>query len=249
MRTSAVPPLDLAVHGETWFRFQNPHYQRHNQRRLEHLATLDLPLLGRRVLEVGAGIGDHTSFFLDRGCDVVVTEPRPENLAIVRWRYPELDVRPLDLDAPDESFVERFDVVYCYGTLYHLSRPAEALAWLASRCDGVLLLETCVLPGDEAVVAFHAEPAQAVENSVSGRGCRPSRRWVVAELRRAFSHVYLPRTQPWHEEFPVDWTIAPPNPSLVRAVFVGSRTPLDDPSLSTRIPRRQHRPGEPAPAG
>ena len=46
--------------------FHTDHYLRHNQRLLEHLATLGLPIAGRTVLEVGAGIGDLTSFFLDR---------------------------------------------------------------------------------------------------------------------------------------------------------------------------------------
>ena len=45
--------------------FHGPHYLKHNQRRQEHLATLGLPLAGRSVIEMGAGIGDHTEFFLD----------------------------------------------------------------------------------------------------------------------------------------------------------------------------------------
>ena len=57
--------------------FRGGHYQRHNARRQEHLASLQLDLAGKRVLEVGAGIGDHTTFFLDRECTVVATEPRP----------------------------------------------------------------------------------------------------------------------------------------------------------------------------
>jgi len=54
--------------------FLSYHYQRHNQRRLEHLASLGLDIAGCTVLEVGAGIGDHTSFFLDRGCEVVTSD-------------------------------------------------------------------------------------------------------------------------------------------------------------------------------
>ena len=37
--------------------FRNPHYQRHNRRRQEHLASLDLDLRGKTVLELGAGLG------------------------------------------------------------------------------------------------------------------------------------------------------------------------------------------------
>ena len=54
--------------------FHSTPYLSHNARRLEHLASLNLPIHGSSVLEVGAGIGDHTTFYTDRGCAVVATE-------------------------------------------------------------------------------------------------------------------------------------------------------------------------------
>jgi hypothetical protein len=57
--------------------FHSPLYLRHNQRRQEHLITLGLDIAGKNVLEVGAGIGDHTSFFPDRDCRVVTSDTRP----------------------------------------------------------------------------------------------------------------------------------------------------------------------------
>ena len=45
--------------------FKTDYYQRHNQRRLEHLSSLNLDIFSKTVIEVGAGIGDHTSFFVD----------------------------------------------------------------------------------------------------------------------------------------------------------------------------------------
>src|ERR1700682_5619401 len=56
--------------------FHSSSYLRHNASRQEHLATLGLDLNNKSVLEVGAGIGDHTTFFLDRGCEVLCTAPR-----------------------------------------------------------------------------------------------------------------------------------------------------------------------------
>ena len=47
------------------------------------------------MLEVGAGIGDHTSFFLDRGCTVTVTEVQEQNLVVLGSRYADLDVLPM----------------------------------------------------------------------------------------------------------------------------------------------------------
>jgi 2-polyprenyl-3-methyl-5-hydroxy-6-metoxy-1,4-benzoquinol methylase len=67
--------------------FLNEPYQRHNRRRQEHLASLRLPLSGKRVLEFGAGIGDHTSFLLDRGCTVTVTDAPEENVRFARTRF------------------------------------------------------------------------------------------------------------------------------------------------------------------
>jgi hypothetical protein len=221
--------------------FWSTHYVRHNQRRQEHLASLALALSGRRVLEVGAAIGDHTSFFLDRGCEMVVTEAQEQNLALLRSRYPGLDVRSLDLDDPPPEPIE-VDVVYCYGTLYHLRRPAEAIAWMAGCAGRMLLIETCVAAGESDQLYPFDEDAGMPENAVSGHGCRPTRSWVRRELTTHFAHVYVPLTQPWHEEFPLDWSrpelLEQP---LIRAVFVASRQALVNPLLSEELPMRQVR--------
>ena len=46
--------------------FFHPQYVRHNARRLEHLASLRIPVVRMTVLEVGAGIGDHSHYYMDR---------------------------------------------------------------------------------------------------------------------------------------------------------------------------------------
>lgn len=219
--------------------FHSFEYQRHNARRQEHLASLGLPLHGRSVLETGAGIGDHTTFFLDRGCRVVTTEARQENLAVLRRRYPSLSVRYLDLDDPDPSLTEAFEVVYCYGLLYHLQHPEEALAYLAERCTDLLLLETCVSFEEGESIRHGSEAPENPHFSVSGHSSYPTREWVVKRLRMWFPFVYLPLTQPNHEQFPKDWTKSSPPGPLTRAVFIASRQPLSYPLLTESVPDRQ----------
>jgi hypothetical protein len=221
--------------------FHSWHYLRHSQRRQEHLASLGLPLVRRSVIEFGGGIGDHTSFFLDRGCGVVVTEGRPENVRLLQQRLPGVDVRSLDLDDPDPTFDVMAEVAYCYGVLYHLSRPAEALKFISAHCSDLLLLETCVSPGPGECVTFVQEEILNPSQSVSGRGCRPTRGWVRARLKEQFPHVYMTTTQPWHEEFPLDWSSVPDPGALMRAVFVASRTPLENPVLTESLPDVQKR--------
>jgi hypothetical protein len=220
--------------------FWSPHYLRHNQRRQEHLASLGLDLANQRVLEVGAGVGDHTSFFLDRGCTMIVTEPQEGNLRMLRSRYPALDVRSVDLNSPGDPIAA--DVVYCYGTLYHLSEPAIAIEWMSAAKPRLLLLETCVSaqPGI-ALYPFNEQPGQP-DNAVSGEGCRPTRGWIRDELLKQFAHVYCTATQPWHEEFPLDWS--DPGLSdrpLIRSVFVASPSALALPQLKESLPTRQTR--------
>ena len=220
--------------------FHSPSYERHNRRRQEHLATLGLPLVERAVLETGAGIGDHTTFFLDRGCTVTVTDGRRGNVRHMRQLLPTADAKFLDLDNPDPD-IPAAEVVYCYGTLYHLMRPAEALEYLAERCTDLLLLETCVSVGDEVAVNLVGESIRVPSQATSGKGCRPTRPWLWRELGKHFSHVYATTTQPWHEEFPLDWSAEPPVDALTRAVFVASRRSIDNPLLTGELPVRQTR--------
>lgn len=222
-------------------RFRSAHYLRINARRLEHLATLGLPLAGRRVLEVGAGPGDLTSFFLDRGCSVHATDARAELLAVLAKQHAGRSVTTavLDLDAPGEFAGEPFDVAFCYGLLYHLGDPTGAIAYLASACRGMLLLESCVSYGDGEALNPVEEDARYKSQAVSGRGCRPTRGWYWARLRAHFPFVYAPATQPAHEEFPLDWTRDANRSPLKRAVFVASRTPIDHPLMLTGLPAEQ----------
>src|ERR1700690_221318 len=78
--------------------FHNHHYLRHNARRLEHLASLRIPVAGSSVLEVGAGIGEHSHYYIERECRIRITEAREDNLAQIRSRYPHSRVQMLDME-------------------------------------------------------------------------------------------------------------------------------------------------------
>ena len=217
-----------------------------NQARQDHLATLSLDLSNKTVLEVGAGIGLHTQFFLDRGCTITVTDGDPANVAAIRERHPERDVRLLNLDlAADLNEFGRFDIIYCYGTLYHLQHPEEALARLASVCDGQILVETIVAPGAYAELHLVTEPPSS-DQAVGGIGCRPTRLWVLQELKRHFGHAYTTVTQPDHQDFELDWKLTKGSGNM-RAVFIGSRDPLDLPTLRSDLPDRHCALAKPAP--
>jgi SAM-dependent methyltransferase len=223
-----VSPLDV---------FTKPDALAINRARQEHLATLGLDLTGKTVLEVGAGIGLHSQFFLDRNCKITITDGDAENLAAIEKRFPGRDIRMLNLDASNDlAAFGRFDIIYCYGTLYHLRHPDEALARLASVCDGQILVETIVAPGIHAELHLVAEPPSS-DQAVAGIGCRPTRLWVLEALRRHFGYAYTTVTQPGHPDFETNWELTRSFGNM-RAVFVGSRVPLSLPSLTAELPIR-----------
>jgi len=231
--------------------FHSAGYLRHNQRRQEHLATLGLELSSKSVLEVGAGIGDHTSFFLDRNCRVMTSDGRPENVSLLQKKFSgvaNIEVRRINLDEANIAGIrdqEVFDIVYCYGLLYHLAHPDKALQFIANHCSGLLLLELCVSFGDDVAVNLVGEERSDPSQAWHGSGCRPTRAWVFSQLKALFEHVYSTDSQPWHEEFPVDWTRAAaaawPRDRLSRAVFVASRQPLVSSKLLSVLPMTQTR--------
>jgi SAM-dependent methyltransferase len=210
-----------------------------NEARMSHLASLRIPIEGKSVLEVGAGIGLLTGFFEERGCSVLSTDARPKNIAEIIRRYPARRVAMLDLERPDEvSALGEFDIVFCYGTLYHVAAPEDALEAL-SKVSDVILLETCLSTGEDDLAPVVAEPA-FMNQAYSGWGSRPTRAWVLNALRRFWGHGYISITQPAHPDFPTDWS-APTTALNTRAIFVGSRTAIANSLLTEAIPSLQSR--------
>jgi len=223
--------------------FESPEARHINQARLDHLASLRLDISGKRVLEVGAGIGLHTALFEEHRCDIVSTDGNSANVAEMMRRYPNRHVGVLDLDQHGDlmGFGE-FEIIYCYGTLYHLRYPDRALAQLAAICSGKILLETVVLPGNYPELQLISEPMIA-NQALCGWGCRPTRPWVMAALKRHFGYAYTTLDQPQHPDFITDWSLINHDGNL-RAVFVGSKQPVSNSNLSGALPVR-HRDAPP----
>jgi hypothetical protein len=58
--------------------FLTPEANAINRARQDHLASLGFDFAGKSLLEVGAGIGLHTPFFVRRGCSALVTDGNAE---------------------------------------------------------------------------------------------------------------------------------------------------------------------------
>jgi SAM-dependent methyltransferase len=208
-----------------------------NDARLTHLASLDLPIEGRRVLEVGAGVGRLTGFFIERGCSVVATEARPENVAELRRRLPAADAREADVEESLEN-LGRFDIVFCYGVLYHLESPLRALRNMATACDSLLLIETMVCDSKEAVMRLEDE-TKSINQALRGLAHRPSPSYLALALNRVgFNYVYLATDPPDHPDYRFAWADnldTSRDGALLRGVFVAARASVQQPGLTSLL--------------
>jgi SAM-dependent methyltransferase len=201
-----------------------------NHARLEWLAAAELPVVEKRVLDVGCGVGHFAPFYLERRCSVVGVDGREENVEVLRRRHPEVTGYVADVQAPFAADLGLFDVVHCFGLLYHLESPVAALRNMFAVCREFIILETMVCDSSRAIAVL-ADETKTANQALAGLGCRPSPKFVVLALNRiGFSHVYGTIAPPAHPDFLFTWQDnleTSRDDHNLRCVFVGSRHPLE----------------------
>jgi SAM-dependent methyltransferase len=205
-----------------------------NAARIEWLEQSGLPVSGARVLDAGAGVGHFISFYADRGCTVVCIDGRSENIGELKRRHPNVDARVADLQTIDTRDFGLFDVIHCFGLLYHLDSPVAALRRLHAMCGRLLILETMVCDSSSPVSVL-VDETKAASQAMDALGCRPSPSFIALALNRVgFEYVYGAAVPPRHPDFQFSWkdnleTTRDGVP--LRCVIVASRTPLELTSL------------------
>jgi SAM-dependent methyltransferase len=229
---ASEPPAGGAADGVPLF--DQPFYRDITAARLEHLATLGLPGEGRSVIDVGCGIGRLSEFFAQRGCDVLCVDGREENIAQLRRLYPDRRAAVVDVETDALRAHGSFDVVFCYGLLYHLADPLGFLARAATICRELMIVETCIADAEDRLVFLvddPDDPTMALDRVAS----RPSPAYVAAGLRLAgFEHVYSPTTLPRHRDFEYERRNDRShlrNGNVMRDIFIASDRELDLPGL------------------
>ncbi len=228
------PPADLGLGV-----FETGGARAITQARIEHLASLHLPIAGRSVIDAGCGVGHLSEFFAAQGCRVVCVDARPENLGRLRELYPGRETHVVNLECDPLARLGRFDIVFSYGLLYHCENPIAALRNLASCCDGLLLLETVVTDSPRAIYQLTDEPRGVKDQAIAGFGCRPSPAFVAMALSRiGFPYVYTTRSRPDYADFLLEWKGDGEwrrDDHLLRCIFVASRNELDNPALELLV--------------
>jgi SAM-dependent methyltransferase len=113
-----------------------------------------IPALRERMalssaLDVGCGVGEFSGFLSEIGFRVVAVDGRVDNVAEGQRRHPQVEF--LSANAEDLSAVDigTFDMVLCFGLLYHLENPFRAIRNLHALTKSVLIVESMCAPNTE----------------------------------------------------------------------------------------------------
>jgi glycosyltransferase involved in cell wall biosynthesis len=160
------------------------------------MAEAIAPHVRARVLEIGAGIGNITTWLLPRDL-YVASDINPHYLDYLRnlaLGKPYLHVDRIDLEDPRcfEPWRERFDTVVCLNVLEHVRDPLLALRNMRDALE----------PGGRAVLYVpQGQRRYSSLDEVLGHRCRYSRQMLNEELRATgfeveiledFNHVGVP---------------------------------------------------------
>ncbi|HMP00857.1 MAG TPA: methyltransferase domain-containing protein [Gemmatales bacterium] len=204
-----------------------------NEARIKNLDYMQLPLADKSVVDVGAGVGHLAQALVQRGCMVTCAEGRQENVDEIRRRLPGVRAAVFDVERGDLSQLGKFDVVFCYGLIYHVENPLFALRNLASAASNLLLIESMVCDSYHPVMHIEEEPLTP-NQALRGFGCRPSPSFLTFALKRLGFHVYGPKVLPDHPCYHFQWRDSLRTREQgrgLRAVVVAAREPLHLPTL------------------
>jgi SAM-dependent methyltransferase len=104
------------------------------------------PFVGKKVLEVGSGIGNMTEYFINK-TDVMATDKSPKYLAEIKkrlqqWKEPKTQAWDITDPAPSEIREYAPDTVVCINILEHIDEDEKALEHIFDMLEygGYLLL-------------------------------------------------------------------------------------------------------------
>jgi FkbM family methyltransferase len=169
---------------------------------IRRVVTALKPALGlRNALDAGCGVGFFAETLAGLGLETRGFDGRLENVVEARKRFHRIAFERGDVESAEIAALGTFDLVLCFGLLYHLESPIRAIRHLRALTGKGLLIESVCAPGDEARMLLREEPAQDDQN-LTDLAFYPSELCLVKMLYRAgFAHVYRVAPLPSHDDF------------------------------------------------
>ena len=186
-------------------RFDERHYRKlaaARGRTIERVVKKLKPVLGlSTAVDAGCGVGFFSKMLEECGLNVCGFDGRGENIAEARRRFPAIPFEEADVEDAKILELGRFDLVLCFGLLYHLENPLRAVRNLRALTGKCLLLESMCLPDERPSMLLRDEPKE-VDQGLADMACYPSEGSLAKMLYRAgFANVYRVVPLPDHDDF------------------------------------------------
>jgi FkbM family methyltransferase len=153
------------------------------------------------ALDAGCGSGFFAQLLSDCHLNVLGIDGRQVNVDEAGKRYKGISFQTRDIEDPSIRQLESFDLVVCFGLLYHLENPLKAIRNLRILTRKVLLLESMCLPSAQPLALLRHE-FTASDQSLTDLAFYPSEGCIVKMLYRSgYPHVYRIVPAPDHEDF------------------------------------------------
>src|SRR6266849_60721 len=153
------------------------------------------------AVDAGCGVGFFSQTLAECGLNVCGFDGRGENVEEARRRFPHIPFEQGDIEERAILQLGRFDLVLCFGLLYHLENPLLAIRNLRGLTEKCLLMESMCLPEEKSSMLLRVEQRQE-DQSLTDVACYPSEGSLVKILYRAgFGKVYRVMPLPDHEDF------------------------------------------------
>jgi tRNA (mo5U34)-methyltransferase len=159
------------------------------------------PTLGlSNAVDAGCGVGFFSRTLAECGLNVCGFDAREENIEEACRRFPGIPFERGNIEDRAIAQLGQFDLVLCFGLLYHLENPLQAIRNLRAITEKCLLLESMCLPEEKCTLPLRQEPPQD-DQSLTEIACYPGEGSLVKMLYRAgFAKVYL-TLLPNHDDF------------------------------------------------
>jgi SAM-dependent methyltransferase len=190
------------------------------------------------AVDAGCGVGFFSQTLAESGLNVRGFDGRAANVEEARRRFPSIPFEQGNVEERAILQLGRFDLVLCFGLLYHLENPLLAIRHLRGLTEKCLLLESVCLPEERPLMLLREEPRQD-DQSLGNVACYPSESSLVKMLYRAgFGSVYRVIPLPDHEDFRETAERA-----RRRTVLLASSAPID--IAGFRLIPEPHEAGDP----
>jgi SAM-dependent methyltransferase len=210
--------------------FDRSHYDSLNQARGNVVRTVLESLASRRpmrtAIDVGCGFGYFSGLLSSLGFSVTAVDGREENVREAQRRFPAISSQVMDAENFALRGLGQFDLVFCFGLLYHLENPFLTIRHLRAICQDFVLVESVIYQGSETIMGL-VDEGYHDDQGLNYIAFYPTENCLVKMFYKSgFPFVYRVASKPRHPEY-----YASPGSKKIRTMIAASLSQLDSDEL------------------